>query len=113
VSCAVEALRIFGHCHFRVLQYAATMANRPLVLAKPPRHAGEVSWCKRTAPIPAKIRGRELFSQDARIPKPPEGVLITGTAGAVRRSRGLFCWSRCISGPARASVFTDAGRRLP
>ena len=40
VSYMVEALRIFDHYHFRVLQHDATKAKRPLVLAKPPRQAG-------------------------------------------------------------------------
>lgn len=61
VSYMVEALRIFDHYHFRVLQHAATKA-RPLVLAKPPRHPGEVPWWQEDYTDAHKIRDRELFA---------------------------------------------------
>jgi len=62
VSYAVEALRIFDHYHFRVLQHAATKAKRSLVLAKPPRHAGEEPWWREDYTDAHKVRDRELFA---------------------------------------------------
>jgi phosphatidylserine/phosphatidylglycerophosphate/cardiolipin synthase-like enzyme len=62
VSYTVEALRIFDHYHFRVLQHAATRAKRSLVLAKPPRHAGEAPWWQEDYTDAQKIRDRELFA---------------------------------------------------
>ena len=61
VSYTVEALRIFDHYHFRVLQHAATKA-KPLVLAKPPRHTGEEPWWQEDYTDAHKIRDRELFA---------------------------------------------------
>ena len=61
VSYMVEALRIFDHYRFRVLQRDATKA-RPLVLAKPPRHPGEVPWWQEDYTDAHKIRDRELFA---------------------------------------------------
>lgn len=60
VSYTVEALRIFDHYHFRVL--AATKAESALVLAKPPRQAGDVPWWQEDYTVPYKIRDRELFA---------------------------------------------------
>jgi len=62
VSYTVEALRIFDHYHFRVLQRAATKAKRSLVLAKPPRHSGEAPWWQEDYTDAHKIRDRELFA---------------------------------------------------
>jgi phosphatidylserine/phosphatidylglycerophosphate/cardiolipin synthase-like enzyme len=61
VSYMVEALRIFDHYHFRVLQRAATKARR-LVLVKPPRQPGELPWWREDYTTPSKIRDRELFA---------------------------------------------------
>jgi hypothetical protein len=61
VSYTVEALRIFDHYEFRVLQHGAT-ANRPLVLAKPPRQPGAVPWWQEDYTDARKIRDRELFA---------------------------------------------------
>jgi phosphatidylserine/phosphatidylglycerophosphate/cardiolipin synthase-like enzyme len=63
VSYMVEALRIFDHYQFRVLSRAAGKAQRPLVLAKPPRNPGEVPWWQEDYTDPRKIRDRELFSR--------------------------------------------------
>ena len=60
VSYMVEALRIFDHYHFRVL--AATKAESALVLAKPPRQAGDVPWWQEDYTVAYKIRDRELFA---------------------------------------------------
>lgn len=57
---AVEALRIFDHYHFRVLQ--KEKPKRDLHLAKPPRKAGEKPWWDADYRLGQKIRDRELFS---------------------------------------------------
>jgi hypothetical protein len=62
VAYAIEALRIFDHYHFRVLQQDAKTARKQLVLAKPPRKAGEVAWWEEDYTDPVKIRDRELFA---------------------------------------------------
>lgn len=62
VSYMVEALRIFDHYHFRVLQQEAKKENKPLVLQKPPRNPGEVAWWAEDYTDPRKIRDRELFA---------------------------------------------------
>jgi phospholipase D-like protein len=62
VSYTVEALRIFDHYHFRVLQGAATKAKTALMLAKPPRHPGDVPWWQEDYTDAHKIRDRELFA---------------------------------------------------
>jgi hypothetical protein len=62
VSYTVEALRIFDHYHFRVVQKEAKKAKRELVLARPPREAGEKPWFADDYTDPRKIRDRELFA---------------------------------------------------
>ncbi len=62
VSYAVEALRIFDHYHFRVVQQEAKKAKKKLVLAKPPRIAGEKPWWDEDYTNARKIRDRELFA---------------------------------------------------
>jgi hypothetical protein len=62
VSYAVEALRIFDHYHFRVVQKEAKKAKKTLELSKPPRKAGEKPWFADDYTNPRKIRDRELFS---------------------------------------------------
>ena len=62
VSYTVEALRIFDHYHFRVVQREAKKARRKLQLARPPREAGEKPWFAEDYTDPRKIRDRELFS---------------------------------------------------
>jgi phosphatidylserine/phosphatidylglycerophosphate/cardiolipin synthase-like enzyme len=62
VSYLVEALRIFDHYHFRVVQREAGKAQKPLALAKPPREAGEEPWWKAHYTDPRKVRDRELFA---------------------------------------------------
>jgi hypothetical protein len=62
VSYVVEALRIFDHYHFRVTQQEAKEAKRELVLAKPPRKAGEEPWWAEDYTIARKIRDRVLFA---------------------------------------------------
>lgn len=62
VSYTVEALRIFDHYHFRVVQREAKKAKKKLELARPPRSAGEKPWFLDDYTEPRKIRDRELFS---------------------------------------------------
>jgi len=62
VAYVVEALRIFDHYHFRVAQQAAKKARKELVLAKPPRSAGEEPWWAEDYTNARKIRDRELFA---------------------------------------------------
>lgn len=62
VSYVVEALRIFDHYHFRLVQQEAKKAKKPLVLAKPPRRLGEEAWWAEDYSDPRKIRDRKLFA---------------------------------------------------
>jgi len=58
----IEAVRLFDHYEFRVLEDKATTGNKELVLRKPPRQAGEKPWWDTAYTDPRKIRDRELFS---------------------------------------------------
>jgi hypothetical protein len=62
VSYVVEALRIFDHYHFRVVQQEAKKTKKQLVLAKPPRDPGDKPWWDEDFTVPRKIRDRELFA---------------------------------------------------
>ena len=62
VSYMIEALRIFDHYHFRVVQQEAKTARKTLELQKPPREAGEKPWFDEDYTNARKIRDRELFS---------------------------------------------------
>lgn len=62
VSYVVAALTLFDHYHFRVAQQEATKAKTELVLAKPPRSAGEEPWWAEYYSDAQKSRDRELFS---------------------------------------------------
>jgi hypothetical protein len=62
VSYMIEALRIFDHYHFRVTQREAKNARKKLVLARPPRNAGEKPWWVEHYTNARKIRDRELFA---------------------------------------------------
>jgi hypothetical protein len=61
VSYMVEALRIFDHYHFRVLQ-SQKGAKKKLQLAKPPTKAGAKTWFDNYFSRAQKIRDRELFA---------------------------------------------------
>ena len=61
-SYVIEALRIFDHYHFRVIQEQAKKAKKKLTLAKPPRKAKEKPWWAEDYSEPRKIRDRELFA---------------------------------------------------
>jgi len=60
VSYMVEALRIFDHYHFRVLQ--AEKPNKQLVLARPPRKPQEKPWWADYYANTQKQRDRLLFA---------------------------------------------------
>jgi len=62
VSYMVEALRIFDHYHFRVVQAEAKKAKKKLELARPPRKAGEQAWWVEDYTDARKIRDRKLFA---------------------------------------------------
>lgn len=61
-SYMIEALRIFDHYHFRVVQQRARAARRALQLARPPRAPGEQAWWAPYYSDPLKRRDRELFA---------------------------------------------------
>lgn len=58
----IEALRIFDHYHFRLLQAEAATAQKRLFLHKPPTQAGEKTWFDEDYTLTRKIRDREIFS---------------------------------------------------
>jgi hypothetical protein len=61
VSYMIEALRIFDHYHFRIVQDQAKQAKKQLVLARPPA-AAEKPWFDEDYTDRRKIRDRELFA---------------------------------------------------
>jgi len=61
-SYMVEALRIFDHYHFRIAQRNAALAQRELVLKRPPATANERPWWYEDYHDPRKIKDRKLFS---------------------------------------------------
>jgi hypothetical protein len=58
----IEALRIFDHYHFRVVQAEAKKSRKQLQLARPPRKTGEQAWWEEDYLDAIKIRDRELFA---------------------------------------------------
>jgi phosphatidylserine/phosphatidylglycerophosphate/cardiolipin synthase-like enzyme len=58
----IEAVRLFDHYEFRVLEDKAAVKNKELVLKKPPRQPGEKPWWDSSYTDPHKIRDRELFA---------------------------------------------------
>ena len=62
VSYVVEALRIFDHYHFRVVQKEKKKAKEKLELKKPPKLQGETAWWSEDYTVQRKIRDRELFA---------------------------------------------------
>jgi phosphatidylserine/phosphatidylglycerophosphate/cardiolipin synthase-like enzyme len=62
VAYMIEALRIFDHYHFRVLQAEAATAVQKLQLKRPPRKPGEKPWWDEFFTDPRKIRDRLLFA---------------------------------------------------
>ena len=62
VSYVVEAIRLFDHYHFRVVQMKAKKAKKRLELARPPRKKGEKPWWADDYTNKRKILDRELFA---------------------------------------------------
>ena len=64
VAYVVEAIRLFDHYHFRVAQAEAkkNKKRKKLMLAKPPRKAGEKPWWDEDWTNARKVRDRELFA---------------------------------------------------
>ena len=62
VAYVVEALRIFDHYHFRLAQEEAKGKSQKLVLAKPPRKAGDLPLWQEDYVDARKIRDRKLFA---------------------------------------------------
>src|SRR5262245_40265617 len=62
VAYTIEALRIFDHYHFRVVQAAAKSARKKLQLKLPPRKPGEKPWWHEDFTDPRKIKDRLLFA---------------------------------------------------
>jgi phosphatidylserine/phosphatidylglycerophosphate/cardiolipin synthase-like enzyme len=62
VSYLIEALRIFDHYQFRLLQQNAKKAQKTLSLLKPPRTKKEKPWWDEYYRDARKIRDRELFA---------------------------------------------------
>jgi phosphatidylserine/phosphatidylglycerophosphate/cardiolipin synthase-like enzyme len=61
-SYMVEALRLFDHYRFRVLEEEAGQKGDRLFLAKPPREQGDVPWWDKYYSDPPKARDREIFA---------------------------------------------------
>jgi phosphatidylserine/phosphatidylglycerophosphate/cardiolipin synthase-like enzyme len=62
VSYMVQALSLFDHYQFRVLQKSAKKKKKKLELALPPRKPGEKAWWAEDYTDRRKIRDRELVS---------------------------------------------------
>ncbi len=62
VSYMIQALSLFDHYHFRVVQQEAKTAKKKLALAKPPRAAGETAWWEKDYTDVRRIRDRQLFA---------------------------------------------------
>ena len=60
VAYTVEAIRIFDHYHFRMVEQEAKKSKQKLQLAKPPRKAGQKPWWSEDYTDAQKILDREL-----------------------------------------------------
>jgi len=61
-SYMIEALSIFDHYEFRLVQANAKKARKVLSLKKPPAKEGIVAWWEEDYKVARKIHDRELFS---------------------------------------------------
>ena len=61
VSYMIQALTLFDHYHFRVLQAKADASNKPIQLKKAPETASQKTWWDEDYTDPRKILDRELF----------------------------------------------------
>jgi hypothetical protein len=57
----IQALTIFDHYHFRVLQAKADASDKPIQLKKAPKN-GQKPWWDEGYTKPRKILDRELFA---------------------------------------------------
>ena len=62
VSYMIEAIRIFDHYEFRLVQQEAKDAKKELALQKPPRQPGEKPWWSKDYTNERRIRDRKLFA---------------------------------------------------
>ena len=62
VAYVIEAVRIFDHYQFRLIQQDAKKARRRLALQRPPRQPGETPWWAEDYTDPVKSRDRVLFA---------------------------------------------------
>lgn len=62
VSYLVEALSMFDHYHFRLVEQQAKTKKKKLELAKPPQKARDKAWWEEYYSDHIKIRDRELFA---------------------------------------------------
>lgn len=62
ISYMIEAMRMFDHYRFRVLQEDAKTAKDKLQLSKPPRKPGDVPWWARDYEEPHRIKDRLMFA---------------------------------------------------
>jgi hypothetical protein len=62
VAYVVEALRLFDHYRFRIVQQAAATALTRLTLAKAPQQADVLPWWDKHYTDPRRIRDRQLFA---------------------------------------------------
>jgi phosphatidylserine/phosphatidylglycerophosphate/cardiolipin synthase-like enzyme len=58
----VEAIRLFDHYEFRLVQQDAKKAKKQLSLTRPPRKPGEEPWWAKDYDDPRRARDRELFA---------------------------------------------------
>lgn len=61
VSYMIQALTLFDHYHFRVLQAKADASNKPIQLKKAPQN-GQKPWWDEDYTDPRKVLDRELFA---------------------------------------------------
>jgi phosphatidylserine/phosphatidylglycerophosphate/cardiolipin synthase-like enzyme len=61
VSYMIQALTIFDHYHFRVLQAKADASNKPIQLVRTP-NAGQKLWLDEDYINPRKVLDRKLFA---------------------------------------------------
>ncbi len=62
VSYMIQALTLFDHYHFRVLQLKAATKQKTLTLKRAPKKSGEKPWWFEDYKDPRKILDRELFA---------------------------------------------------
>ena len=62
VSYMIQALTLFDHYYFRVLQAKADASNKPIQLKKAPSKPGEKAWWDKDYTDERKILDRELFA---------------------------------------------------